>query len=649
MTNTIDSRQDNNVYEYPRHQFEPKQSITLGDVHGNVIKLLHFLISYSIVDFNEDPQQHYAEMVRLYEEMGQIDVAELRDRQRVISQIKGYANKSGSISEQEQAELASLNSQLTELDEELQEQTEKMSKNIAEFNSLLAKLSVKNAGVLVHLIGDEMADRGSNDYYTLKMLRFLRENQVELSIKLSNHSNEFILFYEQLANPEAAAQNPFVNPRQVPSVIRLQHLIECQLVSEQEFSELVDVYKPCLKVLDYHLDEKGITLFSHAPIAYAAIPQMANNSGVVFDDSSKEALALSIDKINHKVAELVKENRLFEMFGSMEINADNRYQVLAKYPLSYIAWTRWDNTQEEKALRPNTINGYQVQFVHGHDKFISDKSHINNLDTVSGKMTASSIQKTKQRIEATLESINEELSAFKFKEGADVAAILKKISELDKQCKQKVQRYVIEHDGQLPYDVKEKIEEKYLKQVMSLPGLRVDASEEQAFNRQKERSFLADLAAGLEQQQEQLATKFLTSTGYQLNPKLSVTAIDSEFVGKIILNQAVQTIGHLEEQMQSKSRTFSSFFNSNANKPLQDAINFITVSLKQQLLEHANTATWVGLANMAINGTGLYSKPNQFDAYCLLMNAVGRAKTEHDFQQALIQLESFWCYEDLSG
>ena len=40
------------IYQYPVAREENQGTVTLGDLHGNALKLIHFLISHGIIDFN---------------------------------------------------------------------------------------------------------------------------------------------------------------------------------------------------------------------------------------------------------------------------------------------------------------------------------------------------------------------------------------------------------------------------------------------------------------------------------------------------------------------------------------------------------------------------------------------------------------------
>lgn len=125
----------------PSKMMEPVSSVTIGDLHGNALKLLYFLIREGVLSL-ADPNQ-YAAFVEIY--CKSIDEITIQD----IKAMRSIVNKS----------------------------------------------SVNNK-IKVCLIGDEFADRGSNDYFTLLLLQRLNEGQVKLEITISNHGFEFIYAYE---------------------------------------------------------------------------------------------------------------------------------------------------------------------------------------------------------------------------------------------------------------------------------------------------------------------------------------------------------------------------------------------------------------------------------------------------------------------
>ena len=52
-----------------------------------------------------------------------------------------------------------------------------------------------------------------------------------------------------------------------------------------------------------------------------------------------------------------------------------------------IIWNRWNQVKDTKDARPSSINGYQLNYFHGHDPYQSNYPQVHNLDTPLGKET----------------------------------------------------------------------------------------------------------------------------------------------------------------------------------------------------------------------------------------------------------------------
>ena len=154
---------------------------TLGDAHGNTIKLIHFLI-----------------------------------RDGVLQLWKGY---------QDYQDL------LTIYNKDVEKLTKADLKN---FNSIIKNATVSNLG-MVRLLGDELVDRGQNDYFTLKVLEKLGKSGVKTEIQCSNHGFEFLAAYaRQCYNPEK--NNTALFRGQNTSLTNLGELLVKGLVKESHIA-----------------------------------------------------------------------------------------------------------------------------------------------------------------------------------------------------------------------------------------------------------------------------------------------------------------------------------------------------------------------------------------------------------------------------
>ena len=312
--------------------------ITIGDLHSNSMKLLFLLIKHGIAT-NID-KADYQELVRIYQ----------------ITETKYLMSMGICYSKEE----------LT-------------AEDLATFNSILAKIEFKNTGSRVRLIGDELADRGSNDYFVLKILEKLKKNQVDVEILLSNHSVEFIK-----ADKKQLDFRPRILAREhAVSMFNLQNLLDRGFVSKDEMLLLVNAYKSSLRAISYSINEDKTELFiySHAGIGLNTIKSLAGKMRVAFNDKSASELTETIDQINSKFQLYAQANLIHALYspyvlGKRDISEQNS-------PLEFIMWNRSYYMLQDS--RPQQLNGCQLKFVHGHD--LSEQTHENvyNLDNELGK------------------------------------------------------------------------------------------------------------------------------------------------------------------------------------------------------------------------------------------------------------------------
>jgi len=406
------------IYQYPDSLDSNSGEITIGDLHGNAVKFLHFLLRHQVVKFKnkKEEKQLFNDFVNLYEKSDEIAICylnmkpiELRinDQTQKLQEAKNRLDELSSLAERsevEEKELALLNGSIDMYGSLLYKEkilnNQKASLNeekvtlaalgIAlkdipvKLDAIIDQLEVVSNDTLVRLIGDELADRGSNDYITLKLLGFLHDNNVNVNITISNHSNEFIRSYEALnyQRPTGAIEG-----KDQRSFGGLKLLIDNNVVSKDEVTKLVDkAYKPTLKVIDYTLSNEGISIFSHAPVRFDRIKIIAECMKIVYNDSTKEALATTIDKINARFDQIVKNNQVHELCATARVKVgDMSADEISRLPLVDIIWNRWDASKDTDDARPSKINNYSVNYVHGHDPYQSKFEHVINLDTSSGK------------------------------------------------------------------------------------------------------------------------------------------------------------------------------------------------------------------------------------------------------------------------
>ena len=316
---------ENNVdiYVLPesiKDQYLQYNQITIGDLHANAMKLLFMLFKHGIASGIQ--QTEYLLLKDIY--MKQVDA-------------------------------------LTNTD-------------INVFNQVLSSIKFNNV-ISIRLIGDDLADRGQNDYFILKSLDKLQQHQVPVEILISNHDMEFIIAYEKMENFSPSLIKCF---NQVRSMDNLQTLINNNIVTREDILTIVEKsYKPNLKAISYVLVEntKDMIIYSHAPIGLDNIVNLAQQLDIECTVKTARDIADSIDKINSKFQEYVDTNTVYKLCSNNPEDADSQTA------LEFILWNR----EVDKLNRPEILSNYHIYFVHGHDSSFLSNNNIVNLDNLLGK------------------------------------------------------------------------------------------------------------------------------------------------------------------------------------------------------------------------------------------------------------------------
>ena len=315
-----------NLLKYPLLDPTTQDQITIGDMHGNALKFVHFLIRHQVITMSEADYRHLIKIYRL-----PVD-------------------------------------KLT-------------SDHLTHFNQILARTTVES-GAFIRLLGDELADRGSNDYFTLKLLEKIAP-QVQLEIILSNHALEFIAMFEDgLKNYTSDLVSG-----QARSLFNLGALVKKNLVDPAEISNIItEHYQPHLKIISYSLDEsrKFISIYSHAPIGIHTVQSLATFFNVSYVDRSAIDLANTIENINKAFLQVVIDKKLIVASHLKD------FALNTEIPLSLpILRTTWARDYSKIDLPKKHINRYQLCYIHGHDGGGYVKSQYKdreiNLDNEFGK------------------------------------------------------------------------------------------------------------------------------------------------------------------------------------------------------------------------------------------------------------------------
>lgn len=301
--------------------------ITIGDLHANTMKFIYTLVRHGIITDITD--ENYDDLVSIYlKDIDELDKNDLERYAQIISSLK--------------------------------------------FNN----------SVFIRLLGDELSDRGSNDYFTLLLIRKMHEENLKMEITISNHAIEFVNAYETKRKFfPSTLESHFVQ-----SMVNMQILMAKKLITRAEVLAIIkNNYKPYLKAVSYSLSEDNneITLYSHAPIDMRAIRALAKKFALTFEDYSAVVLAKTIDAINVAYQSHVVKNTVHTLFDSQVM--EDGYYVRSFSPLynpiEYITWNR----DIEHLDQRDSHKGYKIFYAHGHDSQVSENKNVFNLDNQLGK------------------------------------------------------------------------------------------------------------------------------------------------------------------------------------------------------------------------------------------------------------------------
>lgn len=336
-------KEDVDIFVYPAEKSalipDDNTELTLGDLHGNAIKLLYFLIRQNLIDV---AAKDYKQLVTIYK---------------------------------------------------------KPTRELTEQDFLFFRQTLDGAtrvhSAYIRLLGDEFADRGSNDYFTVLILQALAKHKLDLEILFSNHGAEFLAAYKhgfkninsELLEQCGVAYSTALNRgnlylyKQDISLQRLGWLIENKLVNAEEIATVSEHWLEKIKLMSYTLDKKNNTLviYTHAPVGLETIQAMSDIfSGTRHQLDNVTTLTECIDQINAKFSATLSDK-----------GAD--YSQL-KHDVETVIWHRvfdeWGEPHYHDLLLPQEVNGYRLLFVHGHDgggAHENTPSNVINLDNDLGK------------------------------------------------------------------------------------------------------------------------------------------------------------------------------------------------------------------------------------------------------------------------
>lgn len=250
-----------------------QQWISIGDMHGNALRMLHFLLT-----------------------TGVLQVKNGVDSVAWFNQLKNAYDSYDSYGVNE-----TLNKQSIEL-----------------FDTLLNSLEKNpDSSLGIRFMGDMLADRGKSDDFTLKVLDKLDKEKIPNKIILSNHDMWFIGAFEKFIRTgqlDFPGDKNTWDPGLYNSLRGLKEVYESSKNNGTEAeckAKLQELYKSYIKkiqLLDLEIDDEGVpVIYSHAVIDPVTLNKMAKDNDVeplpysADGTCNIESLKLAIERQNQKI------------------------------------------------------------------------------------------------------------------------------------------------------------------------------------------------------------------------------------------------------------------------------------------------------------------------------------------------------------
>lgn len=320
-------KEQDNLLKYPDTRNQKSSQITIGDLHGNSLTLMYFLLREGVIKLSE---QNYQKLINIYT--------------------------------------------AHEFNYEL----------IQDFQNIIESVEKTRSNLLIRLIGDEVCDRGQNDYFTLLILKKLQFLNQKIEIIFSNHGLAFINAFENYPQEGKLYSKHFAGSEYSRSLTNLNNLINQQIISKNEILELYNhTYKPLIKPISYTFESNNsLILYSHAPSDLRIIKNLALKFNIEFKDKNIQELMTTIDNINEKFHDYLLNNQIHQLFNPRNFCNPNNFNN-NDTPIEDLAWNRCYDKLNFAALH----NGYHLSYVYGHDKteIPNPDNNIYGLDNNFGK------------------------------------------------------------------------------------------------------------------------------------------------------------------------------------------------------------------------------------------------------------------------
>lgn len=323
----------------------PDEILVIGDLHANPMKLIYLMIREG--KLNGITEDQYNELNTIYEKA--LELAQVYRKALLLSDGKSSPANTAALQAAKHAFI------------------DHIRQNLGRFTQILQQAGTGNGKLAVRLIGDELCDRGACDVFIKAALNVFAEKQIEFDELLSNHGVEAL-------SKDPNSRRKFDGPKEqgqglsgltmdlleseAPDVIRANGL--------EHF--MAQVYLPRLKLGAYIIQSKdNISLDFHAPIDRDDIRRQAAFLGLPYKDRTPRELAKTIDAINQRVNQYIREDRVDEIIDIHDHKGeDDLIKSLSREhnPINFAMWNR-DVANLNRPPKRRFLD-YALGWRHGH-------------------------------------------------------------------------------------------------------------------------------------------------------------------------------------------------------------------------------------------------------------------------------------------
>jgi hypothetical protein len=364
---------EENLSQYPRkiRKYGSQEVIFLGDLHGNTLKLVFFLIKEGLFEFGKSTNSPEV-----------VDIKETHWNRQMKEYSKFYH----------------FYNLLKKSNYYMYSDTQRLD-TLKKLVCIIQSARISETGPRIIFLGDLLADRGNNDYLTLMVIKLLYNANINYEILLSNHDLEFIRYFksEIEPSPKAGIYFPFIGEEQIASLQGLIDLIESPTFNQEKLEGLVkeiviNAYLPYLRVCLYIPSDKGVYFATHAPVGLECLQKWRafypekNFQEILLDKISFQKLHDYVQSVNKIFFE--QQDKLLDV-NHLEENFFQKNKINFDFPIMYVAWYRpfKEHRDLQQLIRPLTSpwseenkNLTNMFYVHGHYSSSSSKENFEDVD-----------------------------------------------------------------------------------------------------------------------------------------------------------------------------------------------------------------------------------------------------------------------------